>query len=408
MIFLVLVVLAHAHILLPIVKKTNYEDFIEASALESKRMRAENKINLTTSDQHFVQVTIGTPSQSCDLGLTLVGKWSWVNSKACKNCQASLSSFDSSASSTYTSKNEILTMEYPNFPDEKIIGLKSQDNFTIGGFTVDSMVFILANETIGYDYLEVDGSLNLGFNSENSTFIQRLKNQGSIDKATFSLYFKKKSTEGESLLIIGEVKRENYSIGLLKEIKVKKEYSLWGFELTEASFDSVLNKTSVFAILSVNAEFVHGPKEIISEIFAYFQNHSNCIFDANNNFLCTCSDEDFKNYPELILKAQGNTFTLSAKNYVDKTNTRCSVLLDESDGDYWILGAPFLSAYFSIFHVDNYTIHFYEASLKTENNLFQWEIVLGIGILIILGIVGHVWRLCKLSENDPSFHHRID
>ena len=75
------------------------------------------------------------------------------------------------------------------YNEGKIIGSIGEENFSFSNFTVKSQLFILIDQDFGLDYLDSDGVLGLGFkelSDYNPTFIENLKNQGSVNESIFS------------------------------------------------------------------------------------------------------------------------------------------------------------------------------------------------------------------------------
>ena len=113
--------------------------------------------------------------------------------------------------------------------EKKVIGSLGLESFSISDFTADYQLFVLAFKDSGFDNLNSDGFLGLGFNllSEyNPTFIENLKNQGAIRRSIFSLYLSNINYNNhiKSSFIIGGHDSEAYGTGDMHTIDINSGY----------------------------------------------------------------------------------------------------------------------------------------------------------------------------------------
>ena len=112
--------------------------------------------------QYSAIFQVGTPPQPMSLSLDTGSSWIWIPSISCK-CHQSKNAFNSSASSSYWDLGVNHVLEYKE-TEKKVIGSLGLESFSISDFTADYQLFVLAFKDSGFDNLNSDGFLGLGFN----------------------------------------------------------------------------------------------------------------------------------------------------------------------------------------------------------------------------------------------------
>ena len=85
-----------------------------------------------------------------------------------------------------------------------------------------------------------------------------------------------------------------------------------------------------------------------------------CAVLSSGMLACSCSGDGDSSFPDLqiLIGSYFNKhwFTLKGTDYIyySEQTDHCWVeLMPEQDSDYWILGDPFLRAYYSVYDLDN-------------------------------------------------------
>ena len=114
------------------------------------------------------------------------------------------------------------------------------------------------------------------------------------------------------------------------------------------------------AVFDSGASLVYVPSSDYTQLYKYIvtDNSNSCSLDQTTGMTyCTCSSNKDLNFPKVGLKMGGRyTFYMNGSDYLvyDATKKQCIlVFVKDTTSKFWLLGDPFIRAYFMIFDMDN-------------------------------------------------------
>ncbi|KAF8869558.1 aspartyl protease [Infundibulicybe gibba] len=118
-------------------------------------------VNQRRDSSYYGTVSIGTPPQTFNVALDTGSSDLWVMSSTCQNCDSALPLFDPSNSISFETAGEEQAIRYAL---GGAFGRIANDTVTMGGFTINSQTFLLADR-VEEDHQLVSGVMGLAFNN---------------------------------------------------------------------------------------------------------------------------------------------------------------------------------------------------------------------------------------------------
>jgi len=174
-------------------RKYGYETLAQRDIRLKRAVASVPITNQGQDSSYFGSVTIGTPPQSFNVILDTGSADLWVASTTCAACDKTTPVYDASASSstkTAAAANPEVTIRYGS---GAVAGTLASDTVSLGGFTVDSQVFLSVDQTTE-NLLDgsVSGIVGLAFQSIASTGAvpvwQAIANKGTTSAPEMSFY----------------------------------------------------------------------------------------------------------------------------------------------------------------------------------------------------------------------------
>ena len=360
--------------------------------------------------QYYATFKVGTPAQSISLLLDTRSSWIWLPSKDCI-CHSS-TGFNSLVSSTYWDIGVSRVIEYN---EGKIIGSIGEENFSFSNFTVKSQLFILIDQDFGLDYLDSDGGLGLGFkelSDYNPTFIENLKNQGSVNESIFSFWFPNINWNSpkDPAFTIGGYDSDQYGTGYDVAINIRPGYGHWTIFIESIS----VNKTKPIssksaAILDASAYLLLGPKAQVKSILDKIKTSVRNCNSSSELLECKCSLESLSKFPEITFYIDENSFSVKPENYLYHNDGKCTILISNSSDSKWILGQPFFREYYTVYDMDKLQVRLWKAKqnyfeLKSLTNDESFDFIQS-SVLIPAGLIvsGIVYVYCRRQINPFNY-----
>ena len=385
------------------IRSTETNGFHSISALSLIKNLSFAPVYFINLNEFYVKATIG--GQNVNLFLDLDTDETIVALTECYctkpdaplyNPQHSLTSTDVSGS---RNGYDSLVNEYKLYTDDVAFeSLTAYDQF-----------FLAATWHSTY-HEPLSGSLGLGDlkkNKNKQNFVQNLYDTKKIKNPIFSLALMNPLyPDHSSVLTIGEHDFSKYSTGSNTTIESNKVSGAWSTSVSSLKLDSVTySSREVLALFVPSVSYIILPpiehKLLMSKIESKFQ-CENSGFDY-----CLCnSSSDVYSFPELSFTIDGNSYTISAQNYVSYSSERyCKITAINFGVDTYFFGAPFFYEYYTMFDMSNHQITLAKASYFTSKESSESS---GHVAYSAFGIVGAAilclmaWKNKKVDKNQSD------
>lgn len=219
-----------------------------------------------------------------------------------------------------------------------------------------------------------------------STYLDSLYQAGVINRRIFSLYFGDFNFDGHgenSVFTLGEYSANDYSYGSMIFLPVYKPVGLWSLQLTGVSLgDTPIGITTDIAVLNSTSQHISMPAQEAEAVYAMMNDAGACGMSDGGMLLCDCGMAySINSYPDIILTLGKRTrFSLKPTDYFMEKQEGCYLLVDGLSSGNWVLGMPFLRAYYTVYDMDNEEVGL-AASMQGE----------GAGALVISGLLLLLW-----------------
>jgi len=297
-------------------------------------------------------ITVGTPGQGPFVVVFDTGSSNlWIPGISCtfQGCTGK-HKYNSSASRTVVTRNcEPLFIAYGT---GFMIGFLNNDVVNVGGVTVKSQTF-----GAGYylaDFfasVPIDGILGLAFaeiaaDSVTPVF-DNMISQRLLQRDLFSVYLSSTPNDTTSVVLFGEVSPKYYTGNITYTNVIIPSYWLILMEslsINNKSLNSCEFDGNCLAVVDTGTSIIVGPSYDIQP-----------VIDAIGHVATDCSN--LNKLPVVDFKIGGRNFPLGPEYYVIKAPNNvtgaeeCALGMEGTDlvAPLWILGDPFLRAYYTIF-----------------------------------------------------------
>ncbi|CDW72166.1 eukaryotic aspartyl protease family protein [Stylonychia lemnae] len=336
--------------------------------------------------------------------------WLWVPSDACPKSQCPGNQFHYGQSSTYqqTGYNETVTYGKGQVKGYVVQDQVSLTSATTGStYVAQSSKFLSIYEASDISGLISDGLLGLSPNFISSTngelLIASLKKSGAISKQMFALYLA--STTKTSQIQFGGYDQtqvlSRYSTAE-KVNKTAEDLICWVKIVSKAYWQVQLDQATVngqaISIKIQKVVFDSGASLSYVPSYDYYLIY-NAIFDSKNTakcaisktsqlLLCDCTSVLDPRYPSITFR-------------VEDSDTRAT---------FWLLGDPFLRAYYTIYDMDNQRIGFAGKNIDNGSPISAYsssddDSILGnTTYIIIICVIGGVTllRIAQAQQDKTS------
>eukprot|EP00456_Euglypha_rotunda_P011488 TRINITY_DN13017_c0_g1_i15.p1 TRINITY_DN13017_c0_g1~~TRINITY_DN13017_c0_g1_i15.p1 ORF type:complete len:403 (+),score=53.92 TRINITY_DN13017_c0_g1_i15:93-1301(+) len=301
------------------------------------------------------EVFVGTPSQGpFNVVLDTGSANFWIPSSVCqdKGC-INKTKYDHTKSSTFRSANGQFFIPYGT---GHVSGNLSYDTATLAGVNVTNDEF---GEATGmaefFEEYPIDGILGLAFDLITipegiPTVFDNMWSQGLLDANLFSVYLSDHEYTNESNIIFGGIDSKYVVPGSQWTYSLVKEPSYWAIRM---------GPTKVNGKITYNCPEPDGGCPVVvdtgTSIIGGPENEIQPMIDAIGTVNADCSNVN--SLPNISFTIEGKDFVVPPQIYViyettDK-GTTCLLGLEGLKaievGPLWILGDPFLRAYYSVY-----------------------------------------------------------
>jgi cathepsin D len=289
----------------------------------------------------------------------------WIPSKKCDNNAACLAhnKYDSSKSSTYKQNGSPIKMEYLI---GSMSGFLSTDMVAIGSAKIRDQTFGEAVSEPDDNFVGVpDGILGLGF--ENIAYdgvipvFDNMVKQKLVKKPVFSFYINRDTTASPGGEIIFGGSDPDHYRGNFTYVPIENS-GYWQFTIDQVTVGyrkKHFCKYGCQAIADTGTTFITGPSDEIMKMNKIIG--ATPVGDGEYSVDCETIDR----LPVITFYIGGNGFPLTGDQYVIKiSESGQTICLSGFVGDdgflFWILGNPFIGAYYTEFDYGNRRIGFAE------------------------------------------------
>lgn len=196
-------------------------------------------------------------------------------------------------------------------------------------------------------------------------------------------------SDDEYLIVLQEVYEG------LGEFVTEMKTENWELKVDGIIFGGYVELSKTVGKLTMNNEYIIGPKDDIDEIFDFFFSKFSCGFtNSLTSIYCSCEDS----LPDLYIKVGEIQLDLPKSVYQD---SECELKFTYSDESYWVFGKPFFKAYSLVGNYQAQTISLYisnefitgegneenavdDSLFSNDNLILIGEILLGCILIFVL------------------------
>ncbi|XP_060700990.1 pepsin A-like [Hemiscyllium ocellatum] len=298
---------------------------------------------------YYGAISIGNPPQSFTVIFDTGSSNLWVPSVYCSEQSCTMHyRFNPSASSTYYSNNQHVSIQYGPGAMNGILGY---DTVRISNINIH-------NQEFGgfFSYIKFDGILGMGYPSlaasGASTVFENLMSQHLVDEPLFSVYLTRQDGASGSEIVFGGIDSSHYT-GQIHWVPVTRE-AYWQILIDRVTINgqAAACSGSCPAIVDTGTSLLVGPSTPINAIQQYIG--ATPSYYAEKPYTINCNN--LYNMPNVVFTINGVDFPLPPQAYTLHTynNQRsCMSGFGATGGSLWILGDVFIGEYYSIFDVGN-------------------------------------------------------
>lgn len=319
--------------------------------------------------EYYGPVSIGTPPQEFQVIYDSGSSNLWVPNAKCTNCKPKGAKYNSAASSTYKANGKAFALQYGT---GNCTGFLSSDNVALGGVTITDFAFgeVTTEAADVFGQAPFDGILGMGpalaAADQVPIPMDALVKQGTLKANVFSAYLASNSNNSSkgSAMILGGTD-SSYFTGEPFFVSVAKAAKILPYWLISAT-DILVGEKSIGAcgwfigcemVVDTGTSILAGPTAAINDLIAP-------IGTVNAD----CSNAD--SLPVINFNFGGKVFPLGPEYYVlrftdEATGAeQCQLGIEGIDAGVpiWILGDPFLRAYYTVWDHDTNKVGFAPAS----------------------------------------------
>ncbi|CAH6722599.1 aspartic proteinase 3 [[Candida] jaroonii] len=305
------------------------------------------------------------------------------------NTCTSYGSFATANSDSFQTNSSASSFQIQYADGTEADGFWAHDDVKIGNTTVNSLSFAVVNETssnvgvlgIGLPGLETTYSSDTGgrrYQYENLPI--KLRNQGVIQKAAYSLYLGDTNSETGTILF-GAVDHAKYS-GDLVSLPVVNSLESWGYEdpirleinvndiklNTSGSSTESVTSNGYAALLDTGSTLSYFPQSLLIKLGSMLD------LDYSSSLGAYIIDCNVKDDIALTFDFSGVSISVPLKDYVlSASRSTCyfGILPQDSSSDYILLGDNFLRNAYVVYDLDDYTISLAQVKHTDDEDIEQ-------------------------------------
>merc|ERR1712190_523297 len=325
--------------------------------------------------EYFGEVDIGSPAQKFKVIYDTGSSNLWVPSKACDNCKKTVTTYDSSASSSYVKNGQSFSLQYGT---GSCNGCLSEDTVSVGGVPITGFAFgeVTHEAADVFGQAPFDGILGMGpakaAVDKVAMPMDQLVKQGKIQHNVFAFYL----SSGEkktSMLTLGGTDPSFYT-GDFSYFPVAKAASLLPYWLISAKAIDVAGASAVscnvltgcYMVVDTGTSIIAGPPSTVDQLTSKIGKVEDDCSNVDKLPVITfsfsqgrTSTKDFELGPEF--------YVIRAKDENGQEHCQLGIEGVNAGVPIWILGDPFLRKYYTAWDADNNQVGFALAKQATDS-----------------------------------------
>lgn len=275
--------------------------------------------------------------------------------------------FNHSTSATFK-RNDSAPRYYENHSiTSNGTGFWGQDDIIIGNTTIKGMDLAVKNSSsMPFGVLGLGFADSVSTNTNSSTpyiydsFLTRLKNQGAINKAAYSMYFTPRGLEGT--LLFGAIDHAKYT-GLLSTLPMIKSslvgsnidhvrkihIFLHGIDFNVKENTVSVSKNTYFAAIFPTSPCSYLPKALLNNLANALSAYS--FSETRQGWLVPCTNDKTVT---ILLNFGATTIRVPIKNFIKSNGFSCtlSILSYPNQEDYVVLGQDILQEAYVVYDIE--------------------------------------------------------
>lgn len=303
-------------------------------------------------------------------------------SGASSNTCTTHGSFKTSGSDTFhrNSSANAFHIEYADGTDAN--GIWGTDDVRIGDLTVKDLSFAIANESssnvgvlgIGLSGLETTYSNQLnGYQYENLPL--KLKSQGTIKKAAYSVYLGEKDAKKGSILF-GAVDSAKYTgdlqtVQIVNTMKnrgfneaIKLEVIVSGLSFNDSGSEIDITSNEYTAILDTGSTFSYFPTSLLKTVGKTLNGEYSSSLGA---YTVDCIDDDSYYF---TIDFSGVKINVPLSNLITEySSNKCFLSIMEEKEDYILFGDNVLRSAYLVYDLDDFEISLAQAKYTSDEDI---------------------------------------
>lgn len=303
--------------------------------------------------QYYGPIGIGSPPQTFQVIFDTGSSNLWVPASNCSDGCGLHKRFSAAASSSYVADGRVFEIDYASGPVSGYVGV---DTVTLGGLVAKSVDFaeITNASGLGLAFLigSFDGIQGMAFRKISvddlePTFLAMVK-QGLLDEPIFAFYLETTGQDGE--LSLGAMDAKRYT-GPVTYVPLSSE-TYWEIEMDSFTAAGAPITNVSRAVFDTGTSLLAGPT---ADVVAFAAKVGAAPFPLQpREYLIDCAK--IPSLPDLEVTVAGHTFALTGAQYTLNVEGLCLLAMTPIDipapaGPLWILGDPFLRAWYGAFDV---------------------------------------------------------
>ncbi|CAL8093667.1 unnamed protein product [Calicophoron daubneyi] len=331
---------------------------------------------------YYGVVNIGTPGQMFKIFFDPIAVNMWVPSSKCDSAKYPTCGYHAKYNGTKSNSSHP-TSARVNFVSfsASVTGNVTSDVIQLASTNTISQHFVEADEISGAldNNTSFDGIIGLGSSRDKTdrpTVLESLKEQGLINKATYSMYLN--GSNGE--ILFGGENHERY-VGEMVFAKLLPG-EMWSFKPNNVTFGRLdLCGSGCTALANVGSRHIYGPPKFIEAI-------NEAMKCDPSQGLCEVHCSKLDELPDFRIIIASKEFVLTPKQYIRRVRKGSTEICQSPFAalgiDFWFLGDVFLKTVYTEYDVEEQQIGF--AHLRNADQ----RLYPTLGAIILVGL-SSIW-----------------